>query len=167
MLLKKRQNAIKRDFNKGEKVYLKVTSGWYKGSILLLEKINEAPYWWEERPKQYRFLLNAPDLVRRLLVNPINLEETDKCETHLTNTPKTKKQKLPKDFVNTPIDIGDYLFGKKSLIKITTILENNMVEAKCIATINKEDEVDKITRYRSLKKFLKIEDPTQILKDIK
>lgn len=165
MLMKRAQNVIKKDLNNGEEIYLKVTVGRYKGSILQLEKIKKSPSWWYDTSTiPLRFLLNAPGLVRRLSLDPKNLSITDKCETHLTNTPNvTKKQNLPRDFVDTLIDIDDYLFGRASLIQITDISAYNHLEAKCIAGTNKDILVGKTKKYKSLKKFIKIDDPTDIL----
>ncbi len=169
MLMKRAQNAIKKELDKGEDIYLKVTRGRYKGSILQLEKIKRMNYWWEFRDKErFRFLLNADGLVRRLSVDPKYLSDTDECETHLTNTPNvTKKQKLPRDIVNTYVDVDDYLFGKATLIQITAISAHNHLEAKCIATKNKDIKINKVRTYRSLKKFLKLDDPQDILLRIK
>lgn len=167
MLLKKRQNAIKKDLANGEEIYLKLTSGRYKGSILQLEKIKNIHYWWEHEHqgrKRYKFLLNAPGLIRRLSVDPKHLNETGANKIVLTNTPNiTKKQNLPRDFVNTLVDVDDYLFGKGALIQIISISTHNHLEARCIASENDDIKVNKIKTYRSLKKFLKIDDPTQIL----
>lgn len=163
-MLKKVQTAIRKDFNNGEKIYLKLTSGRYKGSILQLEKIHLMNYWWDQRPERYRFLMNGTGLVRRLSVNPKFLSVTNENKTHLTNTPKiTKKQHLPRDFVNTFIDVDDYLFGKETLIQITSVSLHNHLEARCIASTNDDIKVGGIRIYRSLKKFLKIDDPTEIL----
>ncbi len=164
MLMKRIQNAIRKDLNNGEEIYLKLTSGRYKGSILRLEKIRKMHYWWEHQGQQrYRFLMNGTGLVRRLSVDPKFLSVTDECVIHLTNTPNiTKKQNLPRDFVDTLVDVDDYLFGKESLIQITSVSSHHL-EAQCIASSNDNIKVNEIRIYRSLKKFLKIDDPTQIL----
>ena len=165
MLMKRAQNAIKKELNNGEDIYLKVDTGRYKESILLLEKIKKSPYWWYDSHKRpLRFLLNARGLTRRLSMDPKYLSVTDECETHLTNTPNiTKKQNLPRDFVNTLVDVDDYLFGKALLIQITEISAHNHLEANCIASINDDIKVGQIRKYRSLKRFIKIDDPTDIL----
>ncbi len=169
MLMKRAQNACKKDLANGEDVYLKVNTGRYKGSILLLEKVNRVKYWWYDSDKRrLRFLLNAPGLVRRLSLDPKYLSNTTECKTHLTNIPNiTKKQNLPRDFVDTLIDVDDYLFGKASLIQITMISAHNYLEARCIESTNSDIKVGKTRKYRSLKRFIKIDDPTDILLRIK
>lgn len=165
MLMKRAQNAIKKQLDNGEEIYLRVTSGRYKGSILQLEKIKKMNYWWEQsEPNRFRFLMNAEGLVRRLSVDPKFLSDTDEGETHLTNTPNvTKKQNLPRDTVNTYVDVDDYLFGKATLIQITAISSHNHLEAMCIASDNKDIKVNQVRTYRSLKKFIKLDDPIEIL----
>ena len=164
MLMKRAQNAIKKELAQGHDIFLRVTSGRYKGSILQLEKIKRMNYWWEMNDKErFRFLLNADGLVRRLSVDPKFLSDTDEHETHLTAEPNiTKKQKLPKDILNTVVDVDDYLFGKGALIQITSVSAHNHLEAKCIATTNKDIKITSLKTYRSLKKFLKLDDPAEI-----
>ena len=165
MLMKKAQTTIRKDLEKGEEVFLKLTSGRYKGSILRVEKIKRMHYWWEHRNQnRYRFLMNGPGLIRRLSMDPQFLSITNECETRLTNTPNvTKKQNLPRDFVDRLVDVYDYLFGNGALIQITSVSSHNHLEARCLASLNGDIKVYKLKTYKSLKKFLKIDDPTDIL----
>lgn len=162
MLSRKQQKKIMKDLNKGEEIYLQIDSGRYQGSILLLDRIRNIYYWRSDDPT-YKFLLFAPGLVRKLSMPASCLSVTDQDETHLTASPIIKKkQLLPRDFSNAPIEINDHLFGKGKLVKITAILPNNHIQTRCVKSIDKKEN-DKIRVHRTLKSFIKIEDPTQIL----
>ena len=169
MLTKAQQNRIGRDLDKGEQIYLEVNTGRYKGSICLLNEIRLIPTWryhsyaTQQNSHKHRYLLSAKGLIRNLSISPRDLSETEEGETNLTAEPIIKKaQVLPRDFSNTPINVNDHLFGNGKLIQVTAILDNNYVVTRCIKS-NLKRQNDKISTHRTLRNYIKIEDPTQIL----
>ncbi len=110
------------------------------------------------------FILDAPELPRRLNVHFTKVLRTTETKIRLTNTPTVEKKDIEfVDFSGYKFKIGDVLFGEGKLIKVTN-LKPTICVAKILHPAPGKWQQDTY-RYRatSMKKFLYIEDPTLVL----
>lgn len=134
-------------------VELNYPTSKYHGSIFLAEPDNFFSAWW---------FLDAPELPRRLTYRYERLLHTNERKTRLTAEPKyssTVKTEF-EDFSGHKVEIGDVLFGDGKLIRVKNFRPGICI-IECLHPIKNNNK--RIYRYRTLKKYLHIEDPTIVL----
>lgn len=109
------------------------------------------------------FLLDAPDLPRRINVHFTKILKTTETVERLTSTPSTKNDIEFVDFSGHKFKNGDVLFGEGKLIKVVDIRSTICVVKVLHPQPTKWRQKEFRYRMSSMRKFLYIEDPTLVL----